>query len=476
MLARLANLGAFQLFFTLSCAELRWEPCFASILRDGGYILKHEVIEVDGHWKQHITVKVKDQWKPLENFIKEDIKESYHQMIRGNVNMATRYLNQRVKSFFSNIVMHKSNPMSAKYFSFRAEFQLRGAGHFHGTIWVDLKKLERMVLKDGKLVEGDPMNPNEVYPFKGIETAFRKLRNDKPLTKEEIKSLTNFVDHFTTVTTDPRIVGSDVAKIAKEVNTHHHTNTCRKYGSSCRFNYPKLPSPETMIAKPLMETGKAKAEKTKKYSSILQDVRVAMSDEDFISEIMKKIPKDSPNYYESRKKRIELLLKQAEVSMVDYLEALQFSSLGYSVVLQRDIDELCQNPFNVEWIRAWNGNMDIQVCLDFHAVITYITDYIEKPDTAMQELIREVLEKDGSNNVKDRMKAVANVFLTTRQMGEAEAIYRLNPSMLLKNSNITCQWVSLGEKKDRSSRWVKANQEQIDAGLKLVNLEGHEGK
>ena len=51
--------------------------------------LKHEVIKVDGHWKQHITVKVKDHWKPLENFIKEDIKESYHQMIRGNVNMAT---------------------------------------------------------------------------------------------------------------------------------------------------------------------------------------------------------------------------------------------------------------------------------------------------------------------------------------------------------------------------------------------------
>ena len=112
--------------------------------------------------------------------------------------------------------------------------------------------------------------------------------------------------------------------------------------------------------------------------------------------------------------------------MDEYLEALQYSQLGYGIVLQRDIDELFQNPFNVEWLRAWNGNMDIQICLDFHAVITYITDYIEKPDTAMQELIREVLEKDSSNSVKDRMKAVANVFLTTRQMGEAEAIFRLN--------------------------------------------------
>ena len=73
------------------------------------------------------------------------------------------------------------------------------------------------------------------------------------------------------------------------------------------------------------------------------------------------------------------------------------------------------------------------------------------------------------------MRTVANVFLTTRQMGEAEAIYRLNPSLLLKNSNIACQWVSLGQKKDRSSRWVKATEDQLLAGVKAVELEGHEG-
>ena len=73
------------------------------------------------------------------------------------------------------------------------------------------------------------------------------------------------------------------------------------------------------------------------------------------------------------------------------------------------------------------------------------------------------------------MKTVANVFLTTRQMGEAEAIYRLNPNLLLKNSNIACQWVSLGQKKDRSSRWVKATEEQLLAGVKAVQLENHDG-
>ena len=30
------------------------------------------------------------------------------------------------------------------------------------------------------------------------------------------------------------------------------------------------------------------------------------------------------------------------------------------------------NP-NTEWLKAWDGNMDLQICLDFFAIITYIT-------------------------------------------------------------------------------------------------------
>ena len=475
MLARLDNLGAFQFFFTLSCADLRWEPTFASIMRDKGYHLNCEVIKINGHWKQNISVLVKDKWKPLQQVIKEDLKESFHQLIRGNVNMATRYFNHRLKSFLANIVMHKKNPMAVKYFTYRIEFQQRGAGHAHGTLWLDLPRLERMVMVDGKLSNPNEENIAQEKPLKGLQNIFKKLRNNSQLSYKEMGCLKTFVDAFVTVTTDPQTVGEDVAEIAKQVNTHNHTRTCRKYGGSCRFKYPRFPSPETIIAGPLYETENVKKKKMKEYNRILTDVRVAMLDPEFIEEILRKVPKKSENYHENRKKRIHLLLARAEVTMAQYLEALKFSNLGYSVVLQRDVDEMYQNPFNAEWLRAWNGNMDIQVCLDFHAVITYITDYIEKPDTALQELIRDVLEKEESNTLKDKMKSVANVFLRSRQMGEAEAIYKLNPSMLLKNSNVVCQWVSLGEKKDRSSRWRKATEDDINAGVKTVYLEGHEG-
>ena len=35
-----------------------------------------------------------------------------------------------------------NNPMEVKYFSSKLEFQRRGAGHIHGTLWLDLDKLD----------------------------------------------------------------------------------------------------------------------------------------------------------------------------------------------------------------------------------------------------------------------------------------------------------------------------------------------
>ena len=99
--------------------------------------------------------------------------------------------------------------------------------------------------------------------------------------------------------------------------------------------------------------------------------------------------------------------------------------------------------------------MDLQVVLDYFAVITYVTDYYSKDDTGTMEIIKATLAETESKDLKERMKIIANTFLTHRQMGEAEAIYRLLPSMLLKKSNVVCQWVSLGTKDERSSRWKK---------------------
>ena len=44
--------------------------------------------------------------------------------------------------------MGLNNPMKVKYISYRIEFQARGAAHAHGTLWLDLKEIEKRDLFD----------------------------------------------------------------------------------------------------------------------------------------------------------------------------------------------------------------------------------------------------------------------------------------------------------------------------------------
>ena len=127
ILAKIENLGPFHLFFTLSCADMRWDATFATILSEMGYSVMFMKTEEDGLPRAHVKVKTSSgDWKPLEQFLEEDLAESRHELIRGNVVMATRYFHHRVKSFIRTIVMAKSNPMNVKNYTYKVEFQGRG--------------------------------------------------------------------------------------------------------------------------------------------------------------------------------------------------------------------------------------------------------------------------------------------------------------------------------------------------------------
>ena len=98
--------------------------------------------------------------------------------------------------------------------------------------------------KNGSLVNGSKEQIKDERiekPLRGISEAFKKLKNDIPLNDLELKALTNMIDEFTTVSLHGKTVGEDVQKIAKEVNIHHHTRTCKKYDETCRFKFPRYP-------------------------------------------------------------------------------------------------------------------------------------------------------------------------------------------------------------------------------------------
>ena len=133
---------------------------------------------------------------------------------------------------------------------------------------------------------------------------------------------------------------------------------------------------------------------------------------------------------------------------------------GYRVVHKRDIDELFVNNYNPEWLLNWNGNMDLQLCLDFFAIVTYISDYYSKDDSGTMRYIKEALKAVGNESLKAKLSLVVHQFLTHRQIGESEAYYRLLPQLHLKESNIEATFVPTGFKYNRSRFLQKLTDEE----------------
>ena len=80
------------------------------------------------------------------------------------------------------------------------------------------------------------------------------------------------------------------------------------------------------------------------------------------------------------------------------------------MVLRRGVDETRVNLYNPEWIKCWNGNMDIQPCLDYFGIITYVTDYYMKDDSGTLKLIEKVLKNATNESYKKQLQLVKNTF------------------------------------------------------------------
>ena len=92
-----------------------------------------------------------------------------------------------------------------------------------------------------------------------------------------------------------------------------------------------------------------------KYSKVIQKVQEVIEDEEAIQKIMSQYDKQNETkeeYIANREKRIRKLCQVAGVNYDDYVKAISTSKSGYSVVLQRDLDEVYINPYNIEWLRA----------------------------------------------------------------------------------------------------------------------------
>ena len=85
--------------------------------------------------------------------------------------------------------------------------------------------------------------------------------------------------------------------------------------------------------------------------------------------------------------------------------------------------------------------MDIQLAFDPYAVTSCIVSYMNKDESQMTKFLSDALKTEKKQNAKEKLRTLQKCFLTHRQVGISEAVYRLLPGMHLKDSNIKCTFV-----------------------------------
>ena len=215
---------------------------------------------------------------------------------------------------------------------------------------------------------------------------------------------------------------SKLKELVSLLQQRKHSSYCKR-NQTCRFNFPKPPSPKTLITRfdqnTDVEHSKAVLEKVQK---LLKEATTDMSLAD--------------------------LLDKADVSETDYVEALENSCTGNVVVFKRELSESCINNYNPAVLLAWQANMDIQFVLNAYACVMYVASYIMKTERAMVELLKQVAAEARTDELKTQLRKVGSAFLTHREVSAQEAVYRLL-SLPMKQLNRCVVFVNTNPKHER---------------------------
>jgi hypothetical protein len=173
----------------------------------------------------------------------------------------------------------------------------------------------------------------------------------------------------------------ELNKLVSEVNVHSHTSSCQRGTLACRFNFPKLPSDETLIASPL-PTDLSEEER----DTILSESKAILAVVKEKLDIKNLTDEDIDKKY---KNDLKSFLKDLDIDYEAYKKAIRISERGQMVVLKRTLKERNVNNFNKEWMLAWRANLDLQFCYDGFAVVTYLTDYFSKADAGVTAALKK---------------------------------------------------------------------------------------
>ncbi|XP_026121918.1 uncharacterized protein LOC113104784, partial [Carassius auratus] len=321
-------------------------------------------------------------------------------MLKRNPVTAARMFDHRFHCFLKDVIMSPAQPIGKiiDYF-YRIEFQQRGSPHTHCLFWVE---------------------------------------NAPQVDREDDDEVAAFVDRYVTCEMPPEDE-TEMHEIVSTVQQHskRHAKTCRKKGTTCRFNFPRPPSENTFISRRRQIDNNDKTTDDGQCES--KDKKVDNSKEiskELAESIMKKVREcllNTDAVFDS----VDSMFASIGINQEIFECAYKKMTKKTNVVLKRKPSDVWVNQYNKDLLRCWNANMDIQFVVDAYSCIVYIISYISKAEREMGLLLanaQKEAHKDGNMDAKQALRKLGSVFLHNREVSAQESVYRLTNMRLKEGS------------------------------------------
>ena len=331
---------------------------------------------------QHGTIYTEDEVLALPWRIKS-------MSLRTNSVTAARMFQYRLETFVLTFLKSVAEPISPVVeYVIQIEFQARGSPHAHTLFWI----------KDAPKLGYSQEDNVKLFIDKYVSCSL-------PDTDEELHNL------------------------VESLQVHRHLQSCRRK-TGCRFNYPKPPSPSTLITH-------------EPQDNCQQQIDFAVKVLTRVKEVLQK--KDLPTDV-----TLNELLTVAHVTIDDYTKALSISKFGQSVILKRQPYEQNVNCYSPAILKAWQANMDIQYVVNAYACVMYIASYVLKAEKGMGELLKQAAKELQQGNTRQQLNKLGSVFLTNREVSAQKAVYRVL-SMPIRRCSRTTIFLNTDHKDSRDS-------------------------
>ncbi|XP_071944760.1 uncharacterized protein [Antedon mediterranea] len=394
VLAMVRQLGKPTWFASFSSADMRWPEVMKTLLLETGD--KRNINELE--WADKCT------------------------LLKSNPVTVARMFDKRFHNFLRKVILSDAHPIGKviDYF-FRVEYQARGSPHIHMILWV------------------------ENAPQLGID---------------ENEKVTEFIDKYVSCKIPSLDEDKELHEIVSGVQTHckRHSKSCKKKGTTCRFNFPKPPSEQTFIIQRKTtdvdnnetenndtdEKDTAKNEAIKAAKDLLKSVKSALTGE---------IP------YQDTKQLFENL----NVTQTDFEDANNLIATKDDFLLQRNPQDAWVNQYNPSLLRAWNANMDLQFVSNEYACVAYVVSYMSKAEREMGLLLSqaETEIKDGNDDAKESLRELGNMYMQNREVSAQESVYRVC-NLRLKEGSRKVEFIPVGPNPVRLSLPINVIQNKDD--------------